>query len=98
MQFDFEWDPKKAGVNEKKHQVSFDRASSIFRDPNILSIPDEEHSDSEERWITIGLDENGVLLVIIHTFLKSRMMSARIRIISARRATKKEAKVYEEGI
>ena len=98
MRYDFEWDPRKATANYRKHKVSFERAAICFRDPNLLSIPDEEHSESEERWITMGLDENGILLVFVHTFQKVSASSARIRIISARKATKKEARHYEEGI
>ena len=98
MRYDFEWDPKKARGNIRKHKVSFERATSVFRDPNLLSIPDEDHSQSEERWITIGLDENAVLLVLSHKFMSLDDESTRIRIISARRATKAETKQYEKGI
>ncbi len=98
MRYDFEWDPKKARDNIRKHKVSFERATSIFRDPSLLSIPDEEHSQSEERWITIGLDENGVILVLSHKFVSQDAESTRIRIISARKATKAETKQYEKGI
>lgn len=98
MRYDFEWDPKKARNNIRKHKVSFERATTIFRDPNLLSIPDEEHSKSEERWITMGLDESGVILVISHTFLKAAVKVSRVRLISARKASKQEAKHYEEGI
>ncbi|MGI9034909.1 MAG: BrnT family toxin [Pyrinomonadaceae bacterium] len=55
----------------RKHKIIFERAAAIFRDPNLLSIPDEEHSKSEERWLTMGLDETGILLVISHTFKHS---------------------------
>lgn len=98
MRYDFEWDPKKARSNVRKHHISFERAATIFRDPNLLSIPDEEHSKSGERWITIGIDENGVALVTSHTFRKIGMKVSTIRLISARKATKQEAKQYEEGI
>jgi len=98
MRYDFEWDPKKARDNIRKHKVSFERAATIFRDPNLLSIPDEEHSQSEERWITIGLDESGVLLVLSHKFMSLDDESSQIRIISARKATKAETKQYEKGI
>lgn len=60
MRFDFEWDPAKAKSNFSKHKISFERATSIFRDPHLISIPDAEHSEYEERWITMGLDENGL--------------------------------------
>lgn len=98
MRYDFDWDPKKGKANVRKHQVSFERATTIFRDPHLLSIPDDEHSESEERWITMGLDENGILLVLVHTFQSFSADAARIRVISARKATKKEIKIYEEGI
>lgn len=98
MRYDFEWDPKKARGNIRKHKVNFERATTIFRDPNLLSIPDEEHSQSEERWITIGLDENGNLLVLSHKFERLSTEVSRIRIISARKATKAETKQYEKGI
>ena len=98
MRYDFEWDPEKAKANLRKHRTSFERAATIFRDPNLLSIPDEEHSANEERWITMGLDESGSLLVLSHTFEGVTREIARIRIISARKATKKERRQYEEGI
>ncbi len=98
MRYDFEWDPTKAKGNVQKHKVSFERAATIFRDPHLLSVPDEEHSESEERWITIGLDETGILLVLSHKFENLSINVSRIRIISARRATKGEAKQYEKGI
>ena len=53
MRYDFEWDIRKAKSNFRKHKISFERAATIFRDANILSIPDEEHSESEERWLTM---------------------------------------------
>ena len=98
MRYEFEWSVKKAKTNVQRHDISFDRATTIFRDPHLISIPDGRHSESEERWITIGLDESGILLVIVHTFVKVEVDSARIRIISARKATKNESKTYEEGI
>ena len=98
MRYDFDWDPRKAKANIRNHKVSFERATTTFRDPHLLSIPDDEHSESEERWITMGLDESGSLLVLVHTFENILDDSARIRIISARKATKKETKNYEEGI
>lgn len=98
MRFDFEWDSRKAKSNINKHQISFERATTIFRDPNILSIPDEDHSESEERWLTMGLDESGILLVISHTFKFMSKDVSKVRIISARKVTKAEVKQYEEGI
>ena len=98
MRFDFEWDIRKAKSNLGKHKISFEKATTIFRDSNILSIPDDEHSEDEERWLTIGIDESGILLVISHTFKKISETNYRIRIISARKATKSEQEQYEEGI
>jgi uncharacterized protein len=98
MRYDFEWDIRKAKSNFHKHRISFERATTIFRDPHILSIPDEEHSASEERWLTIGLDENGILLVLSHKFKDLSVALCKIRIISARKATTTEEEQYEEGI
>ena len=94
--YQFEWDPVKARTNQQKHGVAFERAATVFRDPRALSQFDDEHSHDEDRWDTMGLDRNGILLVLCHTFRKTRDNDAVIRIISARKATKKEAKQYEE--
>lgn len=94
MLYNFEWDIEKEKQNNRKHKISFVRATSIFRDPNQISIFDEGHSDNEERWITLGFDENGVLLVVIHTF-KQTELNVDIRIISARKANQTEIKQYE---
>ena len=98
MRYEFEWDPQKANRNLRKHGLSFDRATTIFRDPNLLSIPDEEHSEDEERWITMGMDDAGALLVVVHKFRVVTPDVSRIRVISARKATRQESKYYEEGI
>lgn len=96
MQYNFDWDPAKARQNLKKHGVSFERAAKVFLDPFAISIYDEGHSDMEDRWITIGSEENEVLLVIIHTFRNVEENSAIIRIVSARKAEKEEAQQYHE--
>ena len=88
----FEWDPKKARLNIKIHGVSFDEASTAFRDPLSQTIEDPLHSDYEERFVLIGRSIQGRLLVIVHTD-----RGERIRIISARLATKKERLKYEEN-
>ena len=98
MRYDFEWDNRKAANNIRKHNITFERAATIFRDPNVLSIPDEEHSEPEERWLTMGLDETGILLVISHSFNVFDAEVWKIRIISARKATTTEETQYEEGI
>ena len=98
MRYDFDWDDVKAKSNVAKHSVSFEKAATIFRDPNLLSIPDVEHSVDEDRWITMGIDEDGNLVVLVHTFESSGASVSKIRIISARKATKRERVEYEKGI
>jgi len=95
--YKFEWDPAKERRNINRHHVSFHRAASVFRDPNQLSIYDQEHSEHEDRWITIGIDNGGVLRVLVHTFEPLNEELCRIRIISARKATGTEEKQYREG-
>ena len=96
MQYSFEWDHQKAKTNIRKHGVTFDRAASVFLDPRILSIFDEEHSEREERWITIGIDNSGTLLALCHTYRQETGTSVFIRIFSARKATAHEAGQYKE--
>ncbi|MBF0500217.1 MAG: BrnT family toxin [Candidatus Riflebacteria bacterium] len=93
--YEFEWDPSKARKNLKKHGVPFERAATIFLDSSALSELDEEHSQEEERWLTLGLDKTGILLVVSHTYMGKNGAKALIRLISARKATKTEAKQYE---
>lgn len=95
FQYQFEWDPIKARQNNRRHRVTFERAATAFLDPNALSVFDEPHSKDEERWITLGIDRTGVLLVVCHTYREENEISAMIRIFSARRATKNEEKQYE---
>jgi uncharacterized DUF497 family protein len=95
MRYYFEWDPVKGNVNIQKHKVSFQRTAEVFKDPSAISIFDIEHSHNEDRWITIGRDFSGRILVISHTFRKIDIDSCRIRIISSRKATNKETKQYE---
>lgn len=95
FQYQFEWDPAKARQNAKKHRITFGRGATIFLDPNALSLFDEQHSEDEERWITLGLDHTGTLLVICHTYREETETSARVRMISARKATKNETKQYQ---
>ena len=96
FQFQFDWDPIKARRNGKKHGVTFDRAATIFLDPQALSQFDDEHSADEERWITLGLDAAGVLLVVCHSYKEEKGGRATIRIISARKATRSEGVQYSE--
>jgi len=96
FEYQFEWDPIKAKKNLRKHGIGFERASTVFSDPRALSEFDDEHTDDEDRWVTLGLDRNGVLLVVCHIYQAEGDMSARVRIFSARKATKQETKQYEE--
>ncbi len=88
----FEWDPKKARKNIEIHGVSFDEASTAFKDTLSLTIHDPLHSDDEDRFILIGDSYKNRLLVIVHT-----ERGDKIRIISARKASKKERKQYHES-
>ncbi len=96
MHYNFACHPGKAGENQHKHGVAFDEAATVLRDSNALSIFDSDHSESEERWITMGLSEKGRLLIVIHTFLEENDNVAKIRIISSRKATKQEIQTYGE--
>ncbi|MEA2601024.1 MAG: uncharacterized protein QOF89_2016 [Acidobacteriota bacterium] len=97
-QYNFAWDPAKAKSNLRKHRVSFELAATVFRDPRARTVFDEDHDEDEERWITLGLSETGTILVVVHTFqLLGTEGAVRIRLVSARRATSKETRQYEEN-
>jgi uncharacterized protein len=97
FQYHFSWDPSKARQNVRKHGVTFDRAATIFQDPEALSEFDAGHSQREDRWITLGMDGAGTLLVACHTYEETSEMSAKIRIISARKPTRSETRDYRRG-
>ena len=90
MQYNFEWDPAKAGENLHKHQVSFERAPQVFLDPFARSLYDGKHSDEQARWITLGKNRAEVSLVVVHTFREVDLDHRAIRLISARKATRGE--------
>lgn len=94
MHYHFEWDPQKAALNISNHRISFSRAATVFKDPGMLTIFDEEHHEIEERWVTLGHDEHGILLVVSHTFQSLEDDHCIIRVISARKATKRERMQY----
>ena len=94
MQYTFEWDRNKALSNMKKHNVSFEESSSIFKDSNMINLYDDEHSKDEERWISIGISHLGKVIVVSHTFIEFSNESTNIRIISARKANKQEINQY----
>ncbi len=98
MRYQFDWDLAKEVQNVRKHGLDFRRAATVFNDPHQLSMFDEEHSEHEDRWITLGLDNNGILRVVVHTYGQINKNQTNIRIISARKATNTEANQYAEGI
>jgi len=88
----FEWDPRKAAANLKKHGVTFQEAATIFGDPLAITFQDPDHSEGEERQMTFGVSIQKRLIVVSHTQRKDRT-----RIISARLMDRKERVIYEEG-
>ena len=91
----FAWDERKNKGNRTKHGVWFEEAKSTFLDPNARLFHDPEHSEEEDRYILLGMSSAARPLVVIHCYRESDSM---IRIISARKATQKEVRFYEEGI
>ena len=87
----FVWDPAKAEANRKKHGVAFDEAITAFSDPLSILLPDPDHSVDEERYLVLGMSNQGRLLVV-----SAAERRPHTRVISARRATRKERKQYEE--
>jgi uncharacterized DUF497 family protein len=92
MKLSFEWDEEKAKANLKKHRVGFDEATSVFADPYSLTIHDPDHSADEQRYIDIGTSDKGRVFVVVYTERGSN-----IRIVSCRKATPSERKLYEEA-
>lgn len=93
MKYNFEWNPNKAKTNKTKHGLSFESAT-VLKDPKALTLFDEEHSEYEERWITLGLAASGKLLVVCHTYKEIDVDNSIIRIFSSRKAIKREADEY----
>lgn len=88
----FDWDETKAALNQTKHKVSFEEAASVFGDPLAYTFSDPDHSIGETRHITLGLSHRDRVLLVIHT-----ERGRTLRIISARKATKHERDIYEQG-
>lgn len=91
MSLKFEWHPEKERQNQKKHNVSFTEASTLFADPLSATVLDPDHSHEEDRYITVGFSIRNRLLIVSHTDRDNK-----IRIISARELTTLERKAYEE--
>ena len=92
MGIGFEWDPSKAARNQRKHGVTFEDAATVFGDDLSITVPDPDHSEEEARFITVGMSSQNRLLIVAHA-----ERGDRIRIISARRATRHERREYEES-
>jgi uncharacterized DUF497 family protein len=92
MHIEFEWDPAKASTNLKKHGVAFAEAATVFRDALSFTWFDPHHSGGEERYLTLGLSQLERVIVVAHT-----ERGERIRIISARKATRRETEFYEQN-
>lgn len=95
MQFDILWDDAKAQSNLLKHGVSFAHAATMMLDPLALTVFNAEHSEAEERWFTLGQTSDGRLLAVAHTYQMLETNIARVRLISAREATRPERQQYE---
>lgn len=91
MGYVFEWDPKKAESNARKHGVTFDEASTVFGDPLGLLMPDPDHSSDEQRYVVLGMSNRRRVVVVAFA-----ERPPRTRLISARRATRHEQRRYEE--
>jgi len=87
----YEWDDNKAKENLRKHKVSFEEAETVFDDPLSITVADPDHSEDEERWIDIGISKKKQILVVVYT-----ERGKKLRIISARKATRAERKKYEK--
>ncbi len=95
----FVWDGAKAANNLRKHRVSFEEACTIFADSNILTIPDDEHSNEEDRWVSLGVSSRLRILLVVHLWPEqSESGEEVIRIISARRANARERRDYEDRL
>ena len=90
--FKFEWDQEKAARSVVKHSVSFDEAVSVFGDALALTFADTDHSESEDRSRTYGMSSKSRLLVVVHTERRNN-----VRIISARKVTRYEKSIYQNG-
>ena len=91
---DVAWDSVKAQSNLAKHGVSFAQAATVLTDPLALTVLDAAHSETEERWFTLGMASDGKLLAVAHTYQPTESAKMQVRIISARAATRREREQY----
>jgi hypothetical protein len=87
----FAWDNRKAAINLRKHGITFEEAASVFGDPLLITVPDRKHPNGEERFFSLGRSREDLLIAVVHTETEYE-----IRIISARKATRREARTYAE--
>jgi len=97
MKIIFEWDESKAQVNQRKHKVTFEETRTLFNDSCLLTYRDDRHSQTEERYVSVGSSLCGRVLLVVHTEREEAEDSLTIRIISCRRATVSERQTYEES-
>lgn len=95
MFLEFEWDEAKNQINKKKHGISFEDVESVFSDVSAILFDDPDHSETEDRFLIIGMSDKKGVCIVSHCY---RGKDEKIRIISARKATKTECNVYREGI
>lgn len=93
----FDWDKAKAQSNVRKHGVSFEVASTVFDDPRLVTAADLQHSEIEDRWLSIGLGAGGLILAVVYLWFAGPTTTM-IRLISARKATRKEIRHYLEAL
>jgi uncharacterized DUF497 family protein len=93
----YQWDKTKAQINLAKHKVSFEEGETIFDDPFLITYSDELHSETEERWVSIGMSGKERLLLVVHVEKMATNDFVLVRIISCRKATTPERKLYEEN-
>jgi uncharacterized protein len=93
----YEWDKNKAQINLAKHRVSFEEGETVFDDPFLITFPDELHSEQEDRSISIGMSKNERVLLVVHVEKLEATNFTLVRIISCRKATPSERKLYEES-
>ena len=92
---DFEWDEQKNQINQKKHGISFEEVQIVFEDPYAILFDDPDHSDEEDRFLILGMSDKKGVCIVSHCY-RNAEQAEKIRIISARKATKTERTIYEE--
>ena len=96
MNLIFEWDENKAGLNLRKHRVSFEEAKAVFNDALLITLPDIRHSKDEQRYLSIGCSILNRVLLVVHTEREEDRDFTVVRIISSRQATPTERRTYEQ--